>query len=188
MCVIIKTLFLNLSENDDEIIQNWINIEESDSFRANAIAYLAGFVVKMTRRYIKCDNCLFALLADTDLDIRYSQLMLCKDRGGLIYPSFDVIKICNAVENVIQIIDVQDEKKYEKLCVQTMRLINLSVLFNNLTCPSDEEDNNHVYSLVKIIILCYGKIKFHHRVKNINLNRDQVRNHMTRIIINAHHQ
>lgn len=137
----------------------------------------------MVRRYIKCDNCLFVLLADTELDVRYSQLLLCKDRGGLIFPSLVVIKICNAVENVIEIIDVQDENKYEKLCVKTMRLLNLNVVFTNLKCPSDEEDDNHIYSLVKVVILCYGKIKFHYRIKNINLKRDQVRNHMSRITL-----
>lgn len=143
----------------------------------------------MCKRYIKCESCLFCLLADDDVHLTDNYMLIkCKDRGGLIIPCMDLVKICNAAESVVYKLDVRDEKKYDKLVVYTMRILDLSKIFNNLTCQRDDEDDDHKYSLIKIIILCYGKIKFHFIVKQINLEQDQVRNHINRIIINAHHQ
>lgn len=170
-------------------MEQYNNFKTSDLFKQNAVSYLAGYVVKMSRKFIKCDVCFSSMLADSELELSNMYLLImCKNSGGLIFPSQDVIKICNAVENVIEKINVTDEKKYEKLVVYCIRLLDISKLFVNINCEPDDEDENHVYSLIKCIILCYGKIKFHNQIKLINSANDKVRNHFNRLIINAHHQ
>lgn len=154
-------------------------------FKANAITYIAGYAINIVKRFLKCDNCLDVLLADNNYMFSdFYKLLRIKDRGGLIVPSIDVVKICSVAENTLNVIDICDEKRNEKLVVYTLRNLTIEKLFVNMVCDTDD-DENHKYSLIKLIILSYGKIKFFNKLKSMNYQRS-MRNFMTRLIIHKH--
>lgn len=67
---------------------------------------ISGYVVKYLHSKIKCESCLKELYADnyddSDLD-----LIKTKNKGGLTFPSRDVIKICIRTECSIRCVKSQ---------------------------------------------------------------------------------
>lgn len=60
------------------------------------IVYIAGFVTHKLQSVIKCEQCVEALL---DEKKNFLNSLICKkNRGGLNYPSKDVINICKISE------------------------------------------------------------------------------------------
>jgi hypothetical protein len=59
--------------------------------------FLAGFVVRMVKKITFCQRCCQALECNTP-----SSFISLKDRGGLIKPSADVVKICEETERKFQ--------------------------------------------------------------------------------------
>ena len=71
-------------------------IEKSETitlspFAECIVTYIAGFVVFSFYKKLDCDSCLDMLEGD---ETEESLLITIKTRGGLIYPSEDVVKLC----------------------------------------------------------------------------------------------
>ena len=69
-------------------------------FKKPVIAYIAGFVGKITAKQLWCRECCDALGSQQHLSL--SSFITVKDRGGLFKPSFSVIKICEEAETKFQ--------------------------------------------------------------------------------------
>jgi len=65
------------------------NIREITEFSHNIIEYIAGYIVKQLQKSLLCENCLAVLIAKAERNNFINR----KNRGGLIQPSSDVIKI-----------------------------------------------------------------------------------------------
>ena len=72
-------------EIDDEFESEMSEMQE------DVISYVAGFVCKKLQAKVKCKQC--ASLLDAYIDPKHG-LIQRKDRGGLHYPSDDLVKVC----------------------------------------------------------------------------------------------
>ena len=55
------------------------------------IPYIAGYTVRMIQKQLKCEECTEAL---TTGEVMKGSFLEKKDRGGLVRPAPDVIKVC----------------------------------------------------------------------------------------------
>lgn len=87
------------STDDDEEDYTYVpsNIHLSQCSN-KIVAYIAGFVVYRLRKSLHCEVCI-DVLTDTNVTVMHSLIKL-KTKGGLIYPSNDVIEICVCCEKM----------------------------------------------------------------------------------------
>jgi len=85
--------FLN---SDVELEPEEYNFETDGFHLNNLVLYIAGFVSHKLSTKIKCDVCNGALFGNKG-NFFYSIINM-KDKGGLHYPSNDVVQICVATE------------------------------------------------------------------------------------------
>jgi len=85
-------------------------ISQLSAFKEAAVTYMAGYVVRMVLKLVKCDTCKLALFSK---ERRFSsltspQLLQRKDRGGLMVPSEEVEFVCHQAELIFsQILKVK---------------------------------------------------------------------------------
>ena len=109
---LIKSLNSNLDRNlfledsspleftlDDDLDYVEALFSNIDIYYRDVIPYMAGFIVRKIKKYLKCINCCIAI-EDLEhlVDRKYLNLILLKGYGGLTYPSKDVIDICASCE------------------------------------------------------------------------------------------
>lgn len=71
----------------------------NDVYYRGVIPYIAGFVVRKIEKSLKCLECFNALESDCfSVSDKYIKFIQMKDKGGLTYPSTDVIDICTSCE------------------------------------------------------------------------------------------
>lgn len=75
------------------------DVRDISEFSLNIIEYIAGYVVKQLRQTLRCAQCINVLI---DKECKMNSLIYIKNRGGLITPSEDVIKICKKCEIIIR--------------------------------------------------------------------------------------
>ena len=145
------------------------NFETVPEFKTAAINYIAGAVVKIVQRRLKCMVYNKALTTCDDEQIH--QLIKLKDRGGLVKASPSVISVCLESEKCFQrLLKRSGGKLPQGSGISTS--ISAAVLSNcadmNLFAELNEHQfetivtDNHVHNLVKIIAQSYSKIKLYH--------------------------
>lgn len=95
---------LSLDENED--ISQTLHGSRLSEFTDQIVGYIAGCVVRILRKQIKCNACIESLI--TRERLQYHKLVCIKDKGGLIYASQDVYNICKRTETVIRQFIKQD--------------------------------------------------------------------------------
>lgn len=70
--------------------------------KENILAYIGGYIIRKLSKKIDCSFCFEAMLSNESVKHRFLSLVALKDRGGLIYPSEDVLKILNISERVFK--------------------------------------------------------------------------------------
>ena len=96
---IYDTLGKELVQNDNKIILTFQNIDYVNSI----VTYIGGFICRSICRFIRCKNCpLYLLKQPNDASTESDSLIDIKNRGGLKYPSADVITICRTAEKYFQ--------------------------------------------------------------------------------------
>lgn len=75
------------------------DVRDISEFSLNIIEYIAGYVVKQLSQTLHCAECVNVLL---DKECKMNSLIYIKNRGALITPSEDVIKICRKCETIIR--------------------------------------------------------------------------------------
>ena len=98
----------NLSNSLDNS-KSLISICQLSTFADHVVAYIAGFVVKQWHNKLDCDKCKIALKKKS---CKNSQLIDVKTRGGLVYPSDDVILICEKTETVLRAAHIESGDKF----------------------------------------------------------------------------
>lgn len=165
----------NVIDNDHDYLADPSRLTE---FAKSVITYIAGFVVRSVAKTVKCQHCLSVLRQD-----KFKSLQAKKDKGGLVYPSGDVIKICEIAEKIFR------RNKFIKnplhhlvqKCLKECLSLNF---FNTIAEHFNEQSfiNNHYGLLIKIICLCYFKTRIHYATKNLNKN-ENIRNIYTKLIL-----
>lgn len=163
-----------LKENEDA---NYYDYEENISeFAHHAIVHISGFIVKKIIESIRCDICAKALIAEKELDVH--KLSLLKDKGGLQYPSKDVIKICTVAESFLKDWDNTNIKR-DVLVAKILRQFVGSNVFDSISYHQLGEfpTSNHVTDLIKAVIVRYLNVRIHHLLKlKLGISKRQLLN------------
>lgn len=152
-------------------------------FSAQVIGYIAGNVVHALIKKIKCEICVGALLSDSRDSMH--KFINKKDKGGLIYPSTDVLKICKSAETVIrQYTDTLKNIKKNILVAKILRHFVGTTLFDDISFHQIGEfpTSNHVTDLIKVVIEKYLDIRIHFLLKN-TLGKQTKRQLLTKYIL-----
>lgn len=143
---------------------------ELSSFAKEVIIYIAGFVSHKLSSQIKCDVCNQALFGIKENFLL--SLIFLKDKGGLTYPSNDVIEICLVVGKFIKL-HHQENKPMNSLLIKNKILasfINNKYIFSSLNDHNLEYSplTNHVILLIKAVISTFYDIKIKYLCKQQN--------------------
>jgi len=140
------------------------------SFSKEVSLYIAGFVSHKLASQIKCDVCTQALFGTKENFLL--SLISLKDKGGLTYPSTDVIEICLVVEKFIKL-HYQEHKPNNSLFIKNKILasfINDKNIFSSINYHNIENGpfSNHVILLIKSVISTYYDIKIKYLCRKQN--------------------
>lgn len=157
-------------------------------FSKEIITYIAGFVVTKLAKLIKCGDCQVALLSED----KFTGLITHKDRGGLHYPSRDVILLCEYAEKILRAsIKIKGtsylaSKKAIAHMIKAVLKKNLgSKIFHSLNDHLKDQNpmDNHLVLLIKAVAMKYLDIRIHHLIKTISQKDDRVRSFHTKLIL-----
>lgn len=147
------------------------------------IIYIAGFVTYQLKKSIQCEHCIQAIIGDKDDFL--NSLINKKNRGGLTYPSKDVVNICKISEHFLRVnenllmkTNFVDQLKNKVMfeCIQLE-------LFNSLAEHVLNVGINHIYFLIESVISKYFTIRIHFITKRKSEITDPVRNFLTKTIL-----
>jgi len=165
-------------------------------FLESVVTYIAGYVVRMVKRTLKCQDCLLALTQNDNVNLPAYRLIAVKTRGGLTVPSSSVVQVCEATEKCVKrMLAVTNGKiprdSYLKSAISASVLAEVgSSAFDSLSDHmfETEADCNHVFSLIQHICECYTKIRLHHVVRTMNtgLKDKPIRKKFSKLILFAH--
>lgn len=164
-----------------------LNTTLSDCLRRQIIAYISGFVVKYLHSKIKCESCLQELYAD-NYDHNDLYLIKTKNKGGLIYPSKDVINVCIRTECSIRSVKSQSlnapKFRKHKIVANTLKsLIGQNCFNESVNHMFDQSPtDNHIILLIKSIAEKYVDIRFKH-FATIENDRGTNRQQLTKTVI-----
>lgn len=144
-------------------------------FSGQIITYIAGYVVRAIQNSIKCDECISALSLHekTDIDHTY-EFVNFKDKGGLVYPTKDVIQICKVAEIEIRDIINKSQKFNMRPSLSKLLLINKilryfvnSNIFSSIAIHQFDQSptENHLVNLIKTVASTYMDVRFHYLTK-----------------------
>lgn len=206
----LDALEAEIPSNEDFSLENFLlfrNILPADisDFGKLSVTYIAGWVVRKLsegkKPQIACEPCRHAMVDRSDsTNPEDYALVISKDRGGLIFPSQSVLKICfrsvlllkSALGTVRD--DVPIEKKFCAVLLSKVLTDLLQVpckLFESLNDHMFDDapgDPNHVYILSKIICKTYINLRMYATTKSVSAKKvgSKLRHNMTRQIIWAH--
>ena len=189
----------NILEEQPEPVEDDLeqipDMNPMSEFKESAIAYIAGYVVRMvekrTRHYKRCVDAL------TDQKGQNHPFVLFKDRGGLQKASESVVRVCleteKCIENMLRTTQGQ-LPRCEKLptVLSTAVLNNLSHLdlFPDIADHMFDTtiDDNHLHTLIQLVAKCYSKIKLHHLGKRLTdtATGPKVRKQLSKLILFKH--
>lgn len=172
-------------ENQDEF-NNRIQAVELSQFSENVIEYIGGYVSSALIKRIKCATCIKALVC---LSENKRSLIFYRDKGGLIYPSVDVRKICRRSEQFIRkfFIESLDIRK----CTSAFLVHKtISSFVGEKLFPEYEyhvnytEETNHITDLAQSIVKKYvdTRLTFLSKTKKMYNEKQAVRRIYTKLI------
>lgn len=185
------------SDHDYADVPNMFILSE---YKVAAVAYIAGYVVRMVKQRIACLQCQSALAASHNVlplpgDIG-SRFIRHKDHGGLVKPSSSVIAVCQETERCFDRMKavVGDNLPLASGFPAAVANVVLSAVgqtaFADLDCHMFDStpDSNHVFTLIKAVVHCYCKIRLHHlaKQKTIEITGTAVRKQFTKLILFNH--
>ena len=84
------------------LVDNILTAPINSVNKENILAFIGGYIIRKLSKKIDCSFCFEAMLSNESVKHRFLSLVALKDRGGLIYPSEDVLKILNISERVFK--------------------------------------------------------------------------------------
>ncbi len=138
-------------------------------FQDSVIVYIAGFVKRKLQANVRCQYCLDEVNSHPSFSDQTSLICL-KDKGGLKYPSGDLVKVCQVTEKKIQELKTNqtlfnDKQILHRLCLKTTSTILTQ--YPDVMKSSDHE-NLHRYNLLKQTSLIYSTLRLKHLAREKN--------------------
>ena len=135
--------------------------------KENILGYIGGYIVKKLQKIIDCNVCNNAMLSSNKYYFNLS-LVTQKDRGGLVYPSTDIVKILSIAERVFKSFVIGADNRNPGISSSKhlrlkMTNIIMSELSDNLTCLQN------YFIMTLIIIMIFQKISIQHRYRKLLL-------------------
>ena len=169
----------NMQNIDDEdtllaegmLIQS--DMESPNLLRDNVLYYIAGFIVNILLTKLECINCRSELLLDPDDKCGfhlpsypvYARFTRAQQEGGLVYPSYAVLKILKATEVIFrrQVIlsktGIMTEKNVDlQIQYSVLEQLGPGVFSNSATHFYEHSlgfNSDHLTSLLKIVTMEY---------------------------------
>lgn len=150
----------------------------------NGIGYISGFIVRVLQKQLNCNDCSNALLAEYDGGHESAlKLTFLKQRGGLLTPSADVVRLCiktnDVVEGFTKLNGIKIDQKTEKAIIQkTGQFFELDKLFPFLC----DHPSVHKQELVAAIISKFIKVKKFSLVRQQNeIKKSELSKRLTHI-------
>ncbi|CAG4987354.1 unnamed protein product [Colias eurytheme] len=178
--------------NDNIHITQQVEFEDHDyfydpsrltEFAETIIEYIAGFVVRKIKKVLYCQICLDSLEKCSG----NNTLTIIKNKGGLLFASQDVIKVCKTVERIIkQYLSIglkQIGLPQYMLTIISKTLLNCDRLFGDLVQHSINQWNRHRILLIKAIAEQYLKLRIHYMTKQLIQPEERVRNFLNKTIL-----
>lgn len=167
-------------ESANKIVYDKIQTEiltTLDSGSEYIVPYIAGFVTKKLLNTLKCEQCIEAILnfnTPNTSHCKYALIQL-KDKGGLIYPSADVIAFCKLSEQAFRATTHDSKINQQSLLLIQVNMVlkklqseSSQQLFKNLKQHSDQSvEFNHYFNLIRCIADEYLRIKNYCAVSKI---------------------
>ena len=133
------------------------------------LTYIAGYAAYATNKRIKCNYCRVFL---TEEDVHtFANVIAANDRGGLCYPSQDLVQISACVYTIVtkcleneQTFLSQPNQKHAVMMLSASSLEHFSV-FSGLSCEVHGKD-----LLVKSVVSCLSNILLKNYAKRQNDN------------------
>lgn len=168
----------NIDDDHDYIIADPSKLT---MFTEEIIPYIGGFVVKKIKKTLKCEDCLLALVS-----IKYSGLIFNKDKGGLNYPSHDVIKVCTLAEKILRkhlhkgISFFAEKNIMPRFILTTLK--GCQYVF--MTDHFDRQPlvGNHRILLIKAIAARYLELRIYHATKSFE-PKEKIRNVHNKLVL-----
>nr|XP_042898777.1 uncharacterized protein LOC122269484 [Parasteatoda tepidariorum] len=197
---------INDEENSDidEVVPDF----HLNEYLCDVTSHIAGFVSRKLLKNVKCTHCTSALTLKDEIlpllpnscnnpsSLPFSNYKLTqrKNKGGLVFPSPDVVKICKVAEKNIRMMQASGRLHVKhvvhKLITGSLRFISSNTVngvFNELNDHSYDQDplNNHKILLMKSVLFDYIKIRLCHigKLKTQELQRNKCRSVNTKSII-----
>ena len=158
-------------------------------FKQSSIVYIAGFVKRKLQTKVKCMPCLEVVGSISNLNFNNSLTHL-KDKGGLLYPSEDLIKVCQVTESKIQNLKTNEQlfndgKILHRICLKTTSTIITQ--YPGVFKAADHEAM-HRYNLLKEASLIFAILRLKHLAKEKNREEKQtkIRRKLSKLVIFSH--
>ncbi|CAH0731426.1 unnamed protein product, partial [Brenthis ino] len=163
----------------DEMLNNTCQ----NMLRRQVISYISGYVVRYITKKLKCETCLNSLYT---CDYTEDHLLIkTKNKGGLIFPSYDVINICIRTECSIRTLNAHETvRNKHKVVSHAMKTLIGENCFSSLDNHMKEQPPlyNHITQLCKGICEKYVDIRFRHVATSKN-SRITKRQHFNKTVL-----
>lgn len=178
-----KKSFVEIPEDDSDLYEELLDCMYSNlsGYTESVLTYIAGFVARKLSRSLKCETCNKLLFRVSELF--KSSLITLKSRGGLVYPSKDVVNILKNVEKILKgVLHVKDREENYYLYVFKF-FMDYYAEPNNLFDSGDcEHDTNHKYLLIKSVIEVYMNLRYKYYGKK-STERISHRSYLNKIVL-----
>lgn len=179
-----------LANSDHSYTSKGINLD--GTVVANCVVYIAGWVVRKLMTKIDCDECREALVT-CNISEQYkssSHLLRLKQNGGLVVPSDPVIRVLLLTEQQLRHIGDVKHPSASLTCLRLERNV-MSLAGQDTLCSSSHAlatqvgIDNHHFSLMRLLVSTYYKVRVYHIVKLHNefVQGARVRHNLTKTIL-----
>ena len=188
--------------DEDEELEKICQVAEMEytmtAYKDNILAYIGGFIVRRILKEISCKECAEALLERQNKNVYYLSLTNIKNSGGLIMPSVEILKKCEAffrayvsgctddlrISSVPNIKGIIENKIHRELFSESIFLSMINHDFDNCFVTEDL----HSTQLTKKIVDHYLRIRFFRygqRYSSIKLKKEKhgLRQQMNKLIL-----
>lgn len=155
------------------------------------VVYIAGYIVSFLKRKLKCIVCINGLVA-TDVSNEYYCIIKAKQKGGLNFPSEDIIRICQKSEEVLKLYLLISGGKYlnkmysiDFLTTSILSKFSSTNIFNNLQEHMFEQSasENHIIHLIKTISYKYLSLRINYLNRSESHKADSLRKVYGKLIL-----
>jgi hypothetical protein len=167
---------IEIDPQDDDEMPNLDVSDTLSTFCEGILEYIAGWVVRKISKKIDCKICLLSLVRSVHSTDPMPILISLKNNGGLVCPSNSVVTVIKHCEKYIRsVLDIHCMKKSQWESIATVKILSsfhckvfedLSEHFIESSCGLDV---NHYYSLLKLIVTEFIRLRRFHAIKTANI-------------------